>query len=209
MYIFVFHPDGKSANHLSNGRRPLASAAGDLEESSWRGGKTYSGSFGQDERCSSWRGGRQQHLWHFLNLFQFFLGCRRRRSSKMCGTWGFGGWGSGQVWQGGFSFPGLKVARLSQSVFKMFPFSFAWRKKVSYLQACGLPGSLQGSLATLLLSDDFVLAVRSNILAGGDCNARFSFNIETELLAACCCGQMIRFRLLPFQSAFDWILPRR
>ena len=128
-YIFVFHPDGKSANHLSNGRRPLASAAGDLEESSWRGGKTYSGSFGQDERCSSWRGGRQQHLWHFLNLFQFFLGCRRRRSSKMCGKWGFGGWGSGQVWQGGFSFSGLKVARLSQSVFIMFPFSFAWRIK--------------------------------------------------------------------------------
>ena len=61
-------------------------------------------------------------------------------------------------------------------------------QKVSYWQACGLPGSFQGSLATLLLSHDFVSAVRSNILAGGDCNARFSFNFETELLAACCCG---------------------
>ena len=55
---FWFHPDGKFANYLSNGCRPLASAAGDLEESSRRGGKTYSGSFGQDERCSSWRGGK-------------------------------------------------------------------------------------------------------------------------------------------------------
>ena len=70
-------------------------------------------------------------------------------------------------------------------------------QQVPYCQACGLPGSFQGSLATLLLCHDFVSAVRSNILAGGDCNARLSFNIETELLAACCCGEMIRFRLLP------------
>ena len=53
MKKIIFHPDGKSANYLSNGRRTLASAAGDLEESPWRGGKTYSDSFGQDERCSS------------------------------------------------------------------------------------------------------------------------------------------------------------
>ena len=39
-----------------------------------------------------------------------------------------------------------------------------------------MPGSFQGSLATLLLCHDFVSAVRSNILAGGDCNARLSFN---------------------------------
>jgi len=39
-------------------------------------------------------------------------------------------------------------------------------------KACGLPGSFQGALGSLLLSQDYVSAVRNNILAGGDCCAR-------------------------------------
>ena len=39
-------------------------------------------------------------------------------------------------------------------------------------KACGLPGSFQGSLASILISPDYVSAVRRNILAGGDCCSR-------------------------------------
>jgi len=39
-------------------------------------------------------------------------------------------------------------------------------------KACGLPGSFQGALGSLLLSQDYVSAVRNNILSGGDCCAR-------------------------------------
>jgi len=40
-------------------------------------------------------------------------------------------------------------------------------------KACGLPGSFQGALAVLQIEgNDFVSAIRKNILAGGDCNAR-------------------------------------
>ena len=42
-------------------------------------------------------------------------------------------------------------------------------------KACGLPGSFQGALASILIAPDFVSAVRKNILAGGDCNARANF----------------------------------
>jgi len=42
-------------------------------------------------------------------------------------------------------------------------------------KACGLPGSFQGALASILTAPDFVAAVRMNILAGGDCNARANF----------------------------------
>ena len=42
-------------------------------------------------------------------------------------------------------------------------------------KACGLPGSFQGSLASILVSPDFVTAVRRNILAGGDCCSRANF----------------------------------
>jgi len=42
-------------------------------------------------------------------------------------------------------------------------------------KACGLPGSFQGALASILTAPDFVSAVRKNILAGGDCNARANF----------------------------------
>jgi len=42
-------------------------------------------------------------------------------------------------------------------------------------KACGLPGSFQGALASILTAPDFVSAVRMNILAGGDCNARANF----------------------------------
>ena len=40
---------------------------------------------------------------------------------------------------------------------------------------CGLPGSFQGALGSILTAPDFVTAVRENILAGGDCNARANF----------------------------------
>merc|ERR1711862_647281 len=42
-------------------------------------------------------------------------------------------------------------------------------------KACGLPGSFQGALASLLLAPDFVQGVRGNILAGGDCCARANY----------------------------------
>jgi len=42
-------------------------------------------------------------------------------------------------------------------------------------KACGLPGSFQGSLACILLSPDYVTAVRRNILAGGDCCSRANY----------------------------------
>jgi len=42
-------------------------------------------------------------------------------------------------------------------------------------KACGLPGSFQGALASLLLAPDFVQGVRTNILAGGDCCARANY----------------------------------
>jgi len=42
-------------------------------------------------------------------------------------------------------------------------------------KACGLPGSFQGALASILIAPDFVSAIRKNILAGGDCNARANF----------------------------------
>merc|ERR1712203_418883 len=61
-------------------------------------------------------------------------------------------------------------------------------------KACGLPGSFQGSLATLLLSHDFVSAIRSNILAGGDCNAR-------ALLIGSCLGARLGVEGIPM----EWI----
>jgi len=42
-------------------------------------------------------------------------------------------------------------------------------------KACGLPGSFQGSLASILMSTDYVTAVRRNILSGGDCCSRANF----------------------------------
>jgi len=42
-------------------------------------------------------------------------------------------------------------------------------------KACGLPGSFQGALASILIAPDYVTAVRSNILAGGDCCARANY----------------------------------
>lgn len=42
-------------------------------------------------------------------------------------------------------------------------------------KACGLPGSFQGSLASILVSPDYVTAVRRNILAGGDCCSRANY----------------------------------
>jgi len=42
-------------------------------------------------------------------------------------------------------------------------------------KACGLPGSFQGALASIVAAPDYVWAVRKNILAGGDCNARANF----------------------------------
>ena len=61
-------------------------------------------------------------------------------------------------------------------------------------KACGLPGSFQGSLATLLVCDNFVTAVRSNILAGGDCNAR-------ALLIGSCLGAKLGVEGIPM----EWI----
>jgi len=61
-------------------------------------------------------------------------------------------------------------------------------------KACGLPGSFQGSLATLLVCDNFVTAVRSNILAGGDCNAR-------ALLIGSCLGARLGVEGIPM----EWI----
>ena len=42
-------------------------------------------------------------------------------------------------------------------------------------KACPLPGSFKSSLVVLLRCEDYVGAVRQNILAGGDCNARATF----------------------------------
>jgi hypothetical protein len=42
-------------------------------------------------------------------------------------------------------------------------------------KACPLPGSFKSSLVVLLRCEDYVSAVRQNILAGGDCNARANF----------------------------------
>jgi len=42
-------------------------------------------------------------------------------------------------------------------------------------KACGLPGSFQGAIGGIMTAPDFVTAVRRNILAGGDCNARANF----------------------------------
>jgi hypothetical protein len=61
-------------------------------------------------------------------------------------------------------------------------------------KACGLPGSFQGSLVSLLLCDDYVTAVRENILAGGDCNAR-------SLLIGACLGARLGVEGIPM----DWI----
>merc|ERR550519_2742626 len=61
-------------------------------------------------------------------------------------------------------------------------------------KACGLPGSFQGSLATLLECDNFVTAVRKNILAGGDCNAR-------ALLIGSCLGARLGVEGIPM----EWI----
>ena len=41
-------------------------------------------------------------------------------------------------------------------------------------KACGLPGSFQGALGSLLLSQDYVSAVRNNILAGAEFEKAFS-----------------------------------
>lgn len=62
-------------------------------------------------------------------------------------------------------------------------------------KACGLPGSFQGALAVLLTCEDnFVTAVRRNILAGGDCNAR-------ALLIGACLGARLGVENIPL----DWI----
>jgi len=42
-------------------------------------------------------------------------------------------------------------------------------------KACGLPGSFQGALASVLISPDYVTAIRANILAGGDCCSRANY----------------------------------
>jgi len=42
-------------------------------------------------------------------------------------------------------------------------------------KACSLPGSFQGSLSSILLAPDYVTAVRTNILAGGDCCSRANY----------------------------------
>jgi len=42
-------------------------------------------------------------------------------------------------------------------------------------KACGLPGSFQGAIGGVMAAPDYVTAVRRNILAGGDCNARANF----------------------------------
>lgn len=42
-------------------------------------------------------------------------------------------------------------------------------------KACGLPGSFQGALASIILAPDYVQGVRGNILAGGDCCARANY----------------------------------
>ena len=44
-------------------------------------------------------------------------------------------------------------------------------------KACGLPGSFQGALASILLASDFVQWVRAIILAGGDCCARANYMV--------------------------------
>jgi hypothetical protein len=43
-------------------------------------------------------------------------------------------------------------------------------------KACGLPGSFQGSIAALLIHDQYVSGVRGTILGGGDCCSRNMFN---------------------------------
>lgn len=60
-------------------------------------------------------------------------------------------------------------------------------------KACGLPGSFQGSIGCLLHQGeegDFVNAVRQNILAGGDCNAR-------ALLIGSCLGARLGVEGIP------------
>ena len=42
-------------------------------------------------------------------------------------------------------------------------------------KACGMPGSFQGSIAVLLTHNEYVSAVRANILGGGDCCSRDNF----------------------------------
>jgi len=42
-------------------------------------------------------------------------------------------------------------------------------------KACGMPGSFQGSIAVLLTHNEYVSAVRANILGGGDCCSRNNF----------------------------------
>jgi len=62
-------------------------------------------------------------------------------------------------------------------------------------KACGLPGSFQGAMAVLLVcGESFVTAVRQNILAGGDCNAR-------ALLVGACLGARLGVENIPM----EWI----
>jgi len=42
-------------------------------------------------------------------------------------------------------------------------------------KACGMPGSFQGSIAALLTHNQYVSAIRGNILSGGDCCSRSNF----------------------------------
>jgi len=64
-------------------------------------------------------------------------------------------------------------------------------------KACGLPGSFKGSIGGLLhqgKEGDFVSAIRQNILAGGDCNAR-------ALLLGSCLGAELGVEGIPM----EWI----
>jgi len=61
-------------------------------------------------------------------------------------------------------------------------------------KACGLPGSFQGALASLLICEDYVTAVRKNILAGGDCNSR-------SILIGACLGAKLGVEAIPM----EWI----
>jgi len=61
-------------------------------------------------------------------------------------------------------------------------------------KACGLPGSFQGAVAGVMTAPDYVTAVRINILAGGDCNARANF-------LGACLGAKFGIEGIPF----EWI----
>ena len=62
-------------------------------------------------------------------------------------------------------------------------------------KSCGLPGSFQGALASVLAhKDDYVTAVRKNILAGGDCSSR-------ALFIGACLGAKLGVEAIPV----EWI----